>query len=146
MPGREDPRLVHEVELSPAFHDLDPMHIVWHGRYVQYLEIARSALMARFDYDYPQMKASGFAWPIVDLHLKYVRPAEYGMKLIVRAAITEYENRLKVEYRIRDAASSKVLTKGHTIQVAVRWETGELQFVCPPVLWERLGVKPEDAA
>ncbi|WP_374436190.1 acyl-CoA thioesterase [Inhella sp.] len=146
MPGREDPRLVHEVELSPAFHDLDPMHIVWHGRYVQYLEIARSALMQRFDYDYPQMKASGYAWPIVDLHLKYVRPAEYGMKLIVRAAITEYENRLKVEYRIRDAATGKVLTKGHTIQVAVRWETGELQFVCPPVLWERLGVKPEDAA
>lgn len=146
MPGREDPRLVHEVELSPAFHDLDPMHIVWHGRYAQYLEIARSALMQRFDYDYPQMKASGYAWPIVDLHLKYVRPAEYGMKLVVRAAITEYENRLKVEYRIRDAVSGKVLTKGHTLQVAVRWETGEMQFVCPPVLWERLGVKPGEAA
>lgn len=141
MPGREDPRLVHEIELSPAFHDLDPLNIVWHGRYVQYLEIARCALLQKFDYDYPQMRDSGYAWPIVDLQLKYVRAAEYGMTLKIRAAITEWENRLKVEYRISDAATGQVLTKGHTIQVAVVWATRELQFVCPPVLWEKLGVQ-----
>ncbi len=49
--------LSHEIELSPAFHDLDPMDIVWHGNYAKYLEIARNALMAKFDYDYPQMRA-----------------------------------------------------------------------------------------
>lgn len=140
MPGREDPRLVHEVELTPAFHDLDPMEVVWHGRYVQYLEIARCALLQRFDYDYPQMQASGYAWPVVDLQVKYVGAIEYGMKLRVRAAITEWENRLRIDYRITDAATGKVLTRAHTLQVAVRWATRELQFVCPPVLWEKLGV------
>ncbi|MBB5205765.1 acyl-CoA thioester hydrolase [Inhella inkyongensis] len=140
MPGREDPRLVHEVELTPAFHDLDPMDVVWHGRYVQYLEIARCALLQKFDYDYPQMRDSGYAWPVVDLQIKYVGAIEYGMKLRVRAAITEWENRLRIDYQIRDAATDKVITKAHTTQVAVRWESRELQFVCPPVLWERLGV------
>ncbi|MBH9551602.1 acyl-CoA thioesterase [Inhella gelatinilytica] len=140
MPGREDPRLVHEVELTPAFHDLDPMDVVWHGRYVQYLEVARCALLQKFDYDYPQMKASGYAWPIVDLQLKYVGAVEYGMTLRVRAAITEWENRLRVDYLITDAASGRVLTRAHTVQVAVVWATRELQFVCPPVLWEKLGV------
>lgn len=141
MPGREDPRLVHEHELTPAFHDLDPMEIVWHGRYVQYIEQARCALLQKFGYDYPQMRASGYAWPIVEMQLKYVRPAEYGMRLAVRAAITEWENRLRIDYRIRDLASDQVLTKAHTIQVAVDMKTRELQFVCPPVLWERLGVR-----
>lgn len=140
MPGREDPRLVHELELTPAFHDLDPMNIVWHGRYVQYLEIARCALLQKFDYDYPQMRDSGYLWPIVDLQLKYVNPVEYGMRLIVRAAITEWENRLRIDYRIRDAVSGRTLTKAHTVQVAVKAEGHELQFVCPPVLWQRLGV------
>jgi acyl-CoA thioester hydrolase len=140
MPGREDPRLVHEVELTPAFHDLDPMDVVWHGRYVQYLEIARCALLQKFNYDYPQMRDSGYAWPVVDLQIKYVGAIEYGMRLIVRAAITEWENRLRIDYRISDAASGKVLTRAHTVQVAVRWESRELQFVCPAVLWERLGV------
>jgi acyl-CoA thioester hydrolase len=140
MPGRETPHLVLETEMTPAFHDLDPMEIVWHGRYVQYLEIARCALLAKFNYDYPQMRESGYAWPIVEMQLKYTRPAEYGMRLGVRAAITEYENRLRIDYRIRDLGSKRLLTKAHTIQVAVDMQTKEMLFVSPPVLWERLGV------
>src|SRR6218665_4026027 len=99
------PDLSFEIELAPAFHDLDPMNIVWHGNYPKYLEIARCALLARFNYDYPQMRDSGYAWPIVDMRLKYVRSAAFQQKLIVRAEIVEWENRLKIEYQIRDAAT-----------------------------------------
>jgi len=59
---------------------------------------------------------------------------------VVRAQIVEWENRLKIEYQIRDAASGQVLTKGHTIQVAVKADTGEMSFVSPPILFERLGI------
>ena len=38
------PELVHEIEVKPAFFDLDPMAVVWHGNYVKYFEHARSAL------------------------------------------------------------------------------------------------------
>ena len=43
--------LVAEIELSPAFHDCDPMHVVWHGNYFKYFEIARCALLQRYDYE-----------------------------------------------------------------------------------------------
>lgn len=135
--------LSHEIELAPSFHDLDPMNIVWHGNYVKYLEIARCALLAKFDYDYLQMRASGFAWPIVDMRLKYVRSAEFNQKLRIRAEIVEWENRLKIAYLIRDAATGAKLNQAHTIQVAVDMQTGEMRYVCPPVLWQRLGVQPE---
>jgi len=134
------PELSHEIELAPAFHDLDPMNIVWHGNYPKYLEIARCALLAKFDYDYPAMRDSGYAWPIVDMRLKYVRSAEFNQKLLVRASIVEWENRLKIDYVIRDAASGTVLNKAYTIQVAVDMATREMLYVCPPVLWQRLGV------
>ncbi|MCE9667098.1 acyl-CoA thioesterase [Myxococcus stipitatus] len=137
------PDLSHEIELTPAFHDLDPMEVVWHGHYVKYLELARCALLARFDYDYPQMRASGYAWPVVDLRLKYVQPAVYAQRLRVRAEITEWENRLRIDYLIRDAVTGRKVNQAHTIQVAVSLATRELQFVSPPVLWERLGVRPE---
>ena len=136
------PDLSHEIEVVPAFFDIDPMEIVWHGHYVKYLELARSALLDRFDYGYPRMRASGYAWPIVDMRLKYVRPAQLGQRLIVRAEIMEWENRLRIAYRIRDAASSRKLTEASTIQVAVDLSTREMLYVCPPVLWERLGVRP----
>ncbi|STQ91332.1 acyl-CoA thioesterase [Iodobacter fluviatilis] len=142
MPNKPThPCLSIEIALSPAFHDLDPMDIVWHGNYPKYLEIARCALLSQFNYDYPQMKASGYAWPIVDMRLKYVKPARFEQKLIVRAEITEWESRLKINYLIKDAVSGQKINQAHTIQVAVDMNTGEMQYVCPAILWERLGVE-----
>ncbi|MBO4123333.1 acyl-CoA thioesterase [Cupriavidus gilardii] len=132
--------LAHELVMSPAFHDLDPMDVVWHGNYARYFELARCALLARFDYDYPAMRDSGYAWPVVDMRIKYIRPLVYGQQTIVRAAIVEWEHRLKIDYEIRDAASGRRLTRGYTIQVPVDIATGEMRYVCPPVLAQRLGV------
>ncbi|MBK8106482.1 MAG: acyl-CoA thioesterase [Betaproteobacteria bacterium] len=134
--------LSHVIEVTPAFYDIDPMEIVWHGHYVKYLELARTALLARFDYDYPKMRASGYAWPIVDMRLKYARPASFGQRLLVWASIVEWENRLRIDYRISDAVSGQKLTTATTTQVAIDMATREMCFVCPPVLWERLGVTP----
>nr|WP_116606496.1 acyl-CoA thioesterase [uncultured Albidiferax sp.] len=133
---------VHEIELVPAFHDMDVMEIVWHGHYVKYMEIARCALLARMDYDFPQMRASGYAWPIVDMRLKYVRPASFGQRIAVRCEIVEWESRLKINYLIRDVQTGSKLTSAYTIQVAVDMASQQMQYVCPPVLWERLGVPP----
>lgn len=129
-----------EIDLSPAFHDCDPMHVVWHGNYFKYLEIARCALLQRYDYDYPQMLESGYLWPVVDARVKYIRPLLYQQPLRVRARIVEWENRLKIDYEIRDAASGQRLTRAHTIQVAVDAASKEMLYQCPPVLWQRLGV------
>lgn len=139
----EAPRHSHTIELEPAFHDLDPMNVVWHGRYVQYLEISRCALLRTIDYDYPQMCESGFAWPVVDMRLRYARPLRYGQRVAIRASIVEWENRLKIDYEIRDVASGERLTRGYTVQVAVDMATNEMRYVCPDVLWQRMGVTPE---
>ncbi|MCW4455917.1 acyl-CoA thioesterase [Flavobacterium sp. MXW15] len=131
------------VELSPAFHDCDPMNVVWHGNYFKYLEIARCALLQRYDYDYPQMREHGHLWPVVDARIKYIRPLLYGQSLRVRAQIVEWENRLKIAYEIRDAGSDALLTRAHTIQVAVDAATNEMLYLCPQVLWDKLGVQPQ---
>lgn len=132
--------LVAEIELSPAFHDCDPMHVVWHGNYFKYFEIARCTLLQRHDYDYPQMLDSGYLWPVVDARVKYIRPLLYQQRLRVRAHIVEWENRLKIDYEIHDIASDQCLTRAHTIQVAVDAISKEMLYLCPEVLWQRLGV------
>lgn len=131
-----------EISLAPAFHDCDPMNVVWHGHYFKYFEIARCALLQRHGYDYPQMNESGYLYPIVDARVKYIRPLRFAQSLRVSARIVEWENRLKMEYEIRDATSGEVLTRAHTIQVAVEAASGEMLYVCPKVLWDRLGMQP----
>ncbi|ATQ76650.1 4-hydroxybenzoyl-CoA thioesterase [Massilia violaceinigra] len=131
-----------ETEMQVQFFDLDPMQIVWHGNYVKYLEVARCTLLDKIDYNYEQMKASGFAWPVIDMNLRYIGPAVFGQRLILRAEIVEYENRLKIDYLISDAASGKRLNRASTTQVAVDIASGEMCFMSPPVLFEKLGVSP----
>jgi acyl-CoA thioester hydrolase len=120
------------------FHDVDAMNVCWHGHYLKYFEIGRAALLRAFDYDYREMQASGYLWPIVEAHLKYVRPATYGQRIDVRTELLEFENRLKIGYEIVDCATGTRLTKGYTIQVAIEAATQETQFVSPPVVFEKL--------
>lgn len=132
------PKLTASVDVEVPFHDVDAMQVAWHGHYVKYFELARCALLRRFDYDYPQMQTSGYLWPIVECHLKYVRPALYGQKLSVQATLIEYENRIKIDYQLRDIETGERMTKGYTVQVAVDAATRELQFVSPPVVFSKL--------
>lgn len=131
-----------EIDLQVQFFDLDPMEIVWHGHYVKYLEQARCALLETIGYNYPDMKASGYMWPIIDMHLRYIGAATFGQIIKVRATLVEWENRLKIDYLITDAQTGKRLTRATTTQVAVKADTGEMCFVSPPVLFEKLGVQP----
>ena len=127
-----------EVDIEVPFYDVDPMHVVWHGHYVKYFEQARCALLRRIDYDYPAMQASGYLWPVVELHLKYVSAARYGQRLRARSTLLEYENRLKLGYLLTDVETGQRLTKGHSVQVALHAATRELQFVSPAVLLEKV--------
>lgn len=127
-----------QIELEIPFHDVDVMGVAWHGHYLRYFEIARCALLREIDYDYPQMRESGYAWPVVECQIKYVRPLLYGQRVAIRAELIEYENRLKVAYEIRDVVSDELLTRGHTVQLAIEVESQELQYVSPPVLLEKL--------
>ena len=58
-----------EVEVEVDFHDVDAMQVTWHGHYVKYFERARCALLRKIGYDYPEMRDSGYLWPIVDCKL-----------------------------------------------------------------------------
>jgi len=132
------PLPVATVGIEVPFHDVDVMSVCWHGHYVKYFEVARCALLRQFDYDYAEMRASGYVWPVVECYLKYVGPAVYGQQLEVRAELLEYQNRLKVGYTIFDRKTGARLTKGYTVQVAVDAQTHELQLVSPPALIEKL--------
>lgn len=130
----------HSISVQVPFHDLDPVGIVWHGNYSKYFEIARCALLATFDYNYDEMARSGYSWPIIDLHLRYVKAARFADVLDVRATLREWEHRLRIDYLVTDAASGLRVAKGTSIQVAVDMKTQEMCLRSPDILFERLGL------
>ena len=120
-----------DIEFEVAFHDVDMVGVVWHGHYPRYLENARWALMNRLDYGLDRMLASGYAWPIVDLQAKYLKPARFGERLRTRASLVEWEQRLAINYLLTDVAKGARILRARTVQAAVDGRTGELQFACP---------------
>ena len=126
------------VKACPQFYDIDPMNVVWHGNYPRFFELARTALLVKIGYGYDAMFTSGFAWPVIDMHIRYYRPLKLGRWVDITAAITEWENRLKIEYVARDAQSGKKTTKGHTVQVAVDIKTEAMLWQTPAILKEKL--------
>lgn len=129
-----------QVQVQVPFHDLDPAGIVWHGHYAKYFELARCALLESFDYNYPQMAASGYSWPVIDLRVRYIRPVLFAQQLNVSASLLEWHFRLRIGYRITDAATGERLTEGATVQVAVDLETRRMCLPSPGVLLEKLGL------
>ncbi|MGY1451382.1 acyl-CoA thioesterase [Pseudomonas chlororaphis] len=122
-----------DTEIQVPFFDVDTMHVVWHGHYVKYLEVARCALLDKLGHNYQQMRDSGYAWPVIDLQLRYVRGAVFGQKLKVRASLVEWENRLKINYLISDLETGERLTRASSVQVAVEIASREMQLASPKV-------------
>lgn len=127
-----------EMAMVIPFHDVDSMGITWHGNYLRYFEVARCQLLDTLGYNYRQMQSSGYAWPIVDVQIKYVKSSTFDQKILVRAELVEWENRLRINYQILDALTLTRITKGYTIQAAVEMATGELCFVTPEVFQQKI--------
>ena len=126
------------VDVSVAWHDVDAMDVVWHGNYAKYFEIARCSVLRTLDYDIPQMKASGYAWPVVDFRSRFILPLTYGDELEVAAIVVEWELRLLVKYLIINKTSQRVVTRGQSIQVPLDTRTMSMTFGCPDVLKQKI--------
>jgi acyl-CoA thioester hydrolase len=133
---RKEGVLQAEIEILVPFFDVDMMEVVWHGHYVKYFEEARCALLDKLGHNYRQMRDAGYAWPIIDLQVRYIRGAQFGQRIKVRADLVEWENRLKINYLITDVATGERMTRGSSVQVAVEIATREMLLASPRVFVE----------
>ncbi|RIY31654.1 thioesterase [Psittacicella hinzii] len=133
----------HSSEYEIQFFDVDSMNIMWHGNYVKYLEMARCAFLDQISYNYDVMKEQGYAWPIVQLNVKYIKPCVFHQKIRVIVNLVEYETSLRFEYLIVDAKTNDKLTKASTMQVAVDMQTLETQLQTPKSFCQAVESYPE---
>jgi acyl-CoA thioester hydrolase len=127
-----------EIEFTVEFYDVDPMQVVWHGNYIKYFEKARCALLNRIGYGYKEMIASGYAFPVTSLNLKYISPLRFGDLVRARATLEEYENCLKIKYELTNAETGVVSTRGGSTQMAFDVAANESCFVCPQIFIDRV--------
>jgi acyl-CoA thioester hydrolase len=89
---------VTETQVRVRYAETDQMDIVYHANYAQYFEVGRAESIRQLGYTYKDMEAMGIIMPIVDIHLKFMRPAHYDDLLTVKTTLKELPNDHRIEF------------------------------------------------
>ena len=127
-----------EEETVVEFFHADPLGVVWHGNYLNFFEIGRRALLEKIGYDYNDMKESGYAFPVIETFTKFIKPVTFKDRIKIKAVLLEYENRLKIQFEIRNIQTGLITTMGTSTQMAVNMNTMESCFICPQILIDKV--------
>lgn len=107
----------HTAQVRVRYADTDQMQIVWHGKYLEYFELARTELMRACGLPYAVMESLGVRLPLIEAHCRYHAPARYDDMLLVESSVGDYHSpRLRIDYRIATIdAPTLTLVSGHTV-------------------------------
>lgn len=112
--------MIHTVQIRVYYKDTDAGGVVYHTRYGEFLEIARSEMLRELGLSAKEvMDKYNLIFPLVDLHLEYKKPAIYDTLLEIKTKITKVTNvRIFFEYQITDQAGA-LYCQGSSINCGV---------------------------
>ncbi|WP_419781045.1 acyl-CoA thioesterase [Maridesulfovibrio sp.] len=117
--GAPEP-LRHVVQRTVRFEEVDPMNIVWHGRYPSYFEDGRTALGDLYGIGYMDLYRYQVAAPIKKMQVDYIKPLRFGESFTIETLLHWTEAaRMNYEFIIRNASGEKATT-GCTVQLFVQ--------------------------
>jgi acyl-CoA thioester hydrolase len=79
------------------YAEADPMNVVYYGNYAQYFEVARVESLRSLGISYKTIEEMGIMLPVVELNIKYLRPAKYDDLLTIKS----YIKTLPMDHRIQ---------------------------------------------
>ena len=107
---------VTETKIRVRYSETDQMGYVYYGNYASYYEVARVEMMRELGVSYKEMEERGCMMPIVELKIKFLRPAYYDDLLKVITKVTEMPNtRMSFNYEIYNEVTGKLINTGETI-------------------------------
>ncbi len=132
-PGSPDPVRI-TVPHRVHFSEVDAMAIVWHGRYLQFFEIAAEELARWIGLSYEAYFAAGLRAPLAQVHVDFHYPVRLGELVTIEARLIWSDAaRLNTEYALLNA-QGRLAASGFSVQMFTDGTTGEPCFVIPPLL------------
>lgn len=106
------------ASVTVRYAETDMMGVVYHGSYLPWLEIGRTGLLKEHGLPYRQLEADGFFLPVLEVTLRYLRPARYDDEVIVTTRIREKPSlRIRIEYELH--RDGELLATGVTLHAFI---------------------------
>jgi acyl-CoA thioester hydrolase len=108
----------YKTEIIVRYAETDKMGSVHHSSYVLYMEAARVEHMKAGGLPYDELESSGLFLPVVELALRYHKPARFGQTLTVISRFHPLSGiRLRVDYTL--LCGDQNIAEGHTLHAFV---------------------------
>lgn len=109
----------HDTELRVRYGETDRMGFVYYGDYASFFEVGRVEALRSLGFPYRQLEDEGIMLPVLDMQVRYHRPARYDDLITVRTSIVEPPSaRIQFRYELFDI-SGALLTEATTTLVFV---------------------------
>lgn len=113
--------LASEIEINVRYAETDMMGIVYHGSYLPWLEMGRTQLLKERGYPYKELEAKGLFLPVIEINLKYRRPARYDDTILIRSIIKEKPFvKIHLDYEI--LKEGELIATGHSVHAFMNSE------------------------
>jgi acyl-CoA thioester hydrolase len=126
------------VQIRVRYAETDQMNVVYYGNYAQYFEVGRVESIRQLGVVYKDIEASGVVMPVVEMHVRYLRPATYDDLLTVKTTIRELPENYRVEF-FQDVYNEqgKLLAAGRVVLYFLEAQTKRKTNI-PAALKEKL--------
>ncbi len=129
-----------ETKMKVAFHDMDPLQIVWHGNYLKYFDIARFGLFDSVGIDlYRYMVDQHYSFPVTRTSVKYISPLKAFDEFTCKATVTEAQYKIGMTFELRKVEGGILCARGKSEQLAVKYPDMEMEFTIPDDIRAALG-------
>jgi acyl-CoA thioester hydrolase len=116
----------HSTQIRVRYADTDQMKVVYHGKYLEYFEVGRAALIRSLGLPYSELETRGILLPVVEAYAKYRKPACYDDLLSIKAIVSELPKAtLKIDYQVFRSNEEVPLAEGYTIHSFLNVATGK---------------------
>lgn len=122
------------VQRVVRFNEVDPMGIVWFGRYPLFFEEGAAELGRRCGLSYPDFIEAGLMAPVASCHVDYLVPLMLDEAFTIVASLIWNEGaRLNTEYELIKADGTTA-ARAYTVQVFIGAVDRRVCMVSPPML------------
>jgi acyl-CoA thioester hydrolase len=110
----------HTITIVPRYAETDKGSVVHHSVYPVWFEMGRTELLRANGVAYKDLEAAGIFFVVVELHIKYRRPAQYDEKLLLETTCSNVTaSKVDHNYKLTRASDGVLLAEGSSILACI---------------------------
>ena len=110
-------RFEHRVRYA----EVDQMHVVYHSRYIEWFEAARTELLRDWGLPYKKIEEMGVMLPVIDVRCFYHKAVVYDDLVEIETTISALSKvKMTLGYVVRRKGDPAVCAAGHSVHCFIK--------------------------